>query len=142
MKTESFEALLKQQRLRPVPPAWREEILKGACPPVAAGAGRPGRGSFASWFQEWLWPNPPAWGALAACWVAIVALDRAAAPGEQELARARQDLRVAVAASALHGPASLEAVLAGWEPLPTQVPPRPRSPGVGRVEIESNSMLA
>ncbi len=140
MKTDGFEELLMRQTLRPAPPGWRDDILRAARPPVAATAGRAAGRTFAGWLREWLWPSPVAWGALAACWVAIMALDRAAAPGAQELARARQDLRVAVAASALHGPATIQAVLAEWEPHPAARPPRRRAPGVGRVEIEWNSL--
>ncbi len=49
----------------PEPPAaWRREILAAAEPAKRR-----------HWFLGLLWPHPYAWGALAACWGLIVALN-------------------------------------------------------------------
>ena len=42
--------------------------------PVTAGAGE----GYLRRLRDWLWPHPVAWGALAACWVLVVALNSAA----------------------------------------------------------------
>ncbi len=63
-----FEKRIAETPLRPVPPEWRGEIL--------AAAQTPDRHS--RWIASvyaLLWPHPYAWGALAACWVAIAALN-------------------------------------------------------------------
>lgn len=59
---DRFEEQLQRQPFRRVPAAWRREILNAAPAP--------------SW-REWLWPSPVAWGAVAAAWVLIVALQLA-----------------------------------------------------------------
>lgn len=58
MKPDSLEAELHRQPFRPLPPAWREEILAAAAPAAAPG------------WRDYLWPHPRAWAALAAAWVA------------------------------------------------------------------------
>lgn len=55
-----FEESLRSLRHRPLPPAWRREILAACEKPVAA-----------RW-RDWLWPSPIAWGALAAIWVGLI----------------------------------------------------------------------
>jgi hypothetical protein len=72
MKPDEFETELEKQNLRPVPPAWRAEILE------AAHAARPSRPCndvrLPAWWRDWLWPCPQAWGALAAVWLIIFVL--------------------------------------------------------------------
>lgn len=61
-----FERQLADTPLRDIPPSWRTRLL----PP-------PRRPSFA-WLPFWrrlLWPHPLAWGALATCWIIIMALN-------------------------------------------------------------------
>jgi hypothetical protein len=93
-----LEQFLKSQPLRAVPPEWRAEIL------TAATAKAPGKKSRSVW-QAWLWPSPYAWGALAAAWLVILALNAAGqrqarrdappgpAPSEQEIIAALTGLR-------------------------------------------------
>ena len=64
---DRFEEKLQRQQFRQVPASWRREIL-------AAGT-KPEHGA-ARW-REWLWPSPVAWGAVAAAWLLIVALQLA-----------------------------------------------------------------
>jgi hypothetical protein len=75
---DQFEKRLKGQALRPVPPSWREEILSEAR--AAAGSDRREQRERSFWFlasvrsifASWLWPNPRAWGGLAAVWLALL----------------------------------------------------------------------
>lgn len=119
MNTDDFEQHLRRQPLRPVPPDWREEILRvaRANAPVADGDGEaveppgptasrvatsrpPGHSlvfALGCRLRDWLWPNPVAWGALAVCWVAIVTLNVAALPSSAERAEARVSGRIAAA---------------------------------------------
>jgi hypothetical protein len=61
-----FERKLRETPFRAPPPAWRAEILAAQSASEA-----PRRG-----WREHLWPPLPAWGALAAVWLFILALDR------------------------------------------------------------------
>jgi hypothetical protein len=65
-----FENTLKQQPIRSVPAGWRRDILN-----AAEEAARP------RW-QEWLWPAPAAWVAVAACWLIVFGLQLAARPSD------------------------------------------------------------
>ena len=76
MNGDKFEQYLKRQLMRPVPGAWRQEILKvagGACPVPSAG-GEGGMG----WWREWLSFTRVAWSGVAVAWVAILTLNWAA----------------------------------------------------------------
>lgn len=82
MNTDDFEQHLRRQPLRPVPPAWRDEILATArqsdrqavgMPPAAAGGP-----SWTAVLRDWLWPHPAAWAGLAAGWVLVAALNTVA----------------------------------------------------------------
>ncbi|MEY2407551.1 MAG: hypothetical protein QOF48_221 [Verrucomicrobiota bacterium] len=73
MKPDEFEQQLRSQPVRPVPPAWRAEILT-----VARALTRPGSDAgadsivrMASW-RAWFWPCPQAWAALAAVWLILI----------------------------------------------------------------------
>jgi len=71
MNFDEFENKLRGQPRREIPREWRREILGPLRPPRTAPAG---------WWRQLLWPHPAAWASLAAAWVAIVALNRAATP--------------------------------------------------------------
>ena len=74
MKTDDFEERLRRQSIRPIPHEWRGEILDAA---------RRVRGhqpsifnlQLASWWRDWLWPNPQAWAGLAAVWMVVLLLN-------------------------------------------------------------------
>jgi hypothetical protein len=67
---DDFEAHLKRQPLRSMPPEWRREIL------AAARVQQAGAGPHPLWeaLREWLWPAPPAWAGLAAAWMLVLLL--------------------------------------------------------------------
>jgi len=76
MKTDDFEEQLRQQPFRKVPAEWRQEILGRAqqaaerCSPAEVQEVRECRAALSFW-REWLWPSPKAWGALACIWVLL-----------------------------------------------------------------------
>lgn len=75
---EPFEHRLQRQPLRPVPSAWRAEILSAA--ERAAGSSHVSRLTpHASCWRELFWPHPQAWAALAVVWVVILAVNLTAA---------------------------------------------------------------
>lgn len=69
-----FEKKLAQQPMRELPAEWRKEILSTASRPLPAEDR-----SFFTMIQEavrsLVWPNPRAWSALAAVWLAILAVN-------------------------------------------------------------------
>ncbi len=86
---DSFETRLRQQPQRQIPASWRREILAAARPP---GKSRP------SLFARLIWPNPYAWGALAAAWLlmlgmSFVSRDTSALPTSREIAKPSPQLR-------------------------------------------------
>ncbi len=73
MKADDFEQKLQRQELKPVPAAWREEILsaaRAAAPRPSTLISRP-----ALWWRDLLWPCPQAWAGLAAAWLVVLALN-------------------------------------------------------------------
>ena len=74
---DHFEKRLQRQAFRPVPAAWREEVLSAAraaaapaAPPLFAR-----RRPFAAphgRLVSWLWPHPAAWVGLAALWLLVL----------------------------------------------------------------------
>jgi len=120
MNTDEFEEHLRGQPIQGPPPGWRREILAAAGESSRhAGIGRPGP-SLTAWLRNWLWPHPVAWGALAGCWLAILALNRSAAPSPAESASARTG---AVFASLIMLGAGPDVSVA-QEPEPFQPPSR------------------
>jgi hypothetical protein len=74
MNTDDFEKQLQRQPMRPIPSAWREEILVSAHRvqdnQLSTLSPRP-----LSWWRDLLWPCPQAWAGLAAVWMLILALN-------------------------------------------------------------------
>ena len=74
MNPDDFEKRLEHQRLRPIPGAWRGEILDAARRArdhqLSTITSQPSCG-----WREFLWPCPQAWAGLAAVWVLIVVLN-------------------------------------------------------------------
>jgi hypothetical protein len=70
-RNDPFEQRLQRQPLRPVPSAWREEILSAA--ERAAGSSHTSRLTpHSSWWCELFWPHPKAWAALAGVWLVML----------------------------------------------------------------------
>ena len=67
-RDESFERRLQTQPLKPVPSAWRGEIL-AAAQSAAASRSASQLAQSVPWWRELFWPHPTAWAALAAVWL-------------------------------------------------------------------------
>jgi hypothetical protein len=83
-----FEKRIAETPPRRVPAAWRDDILAAARAGLAPEIIRLTPAA-RLWWLEWLWPNPVAWGTLAAAWVVIFALHAATpAPSGSQTASA------------------------------------------------------
>lgn len=79
---DDFEQRLREQKLRRIPPEWRQEILQAA---HASARTRPSTlDSRLSWLSilnhqlsALLWPHPRAWAGLAAVWLVAFTLNLA-----------------------------------------------------------------
>ena len=80
-----FEKKIERQKVRPLPAAWREEILR------TAQAAVPARVSWLSTIHHQLstllWPYPKAWAGLAAVWLAILTMEFSARDQSTTLAQ-------------------------------------------------------
>ncbi len=110
MNPDDFEQHLRRQPLNAPPAHWRDEILGAALEFPARGRGLTTGPSLVKSLRDWLWPRPLAWGALGAAWIAIFALNSAAAPNPAELAQARAGARVAAGLAVLDMSQALELV--------------------------------
>ncbi len=125
MNPDDFEKRLEHQRLRPIPGAWRGEILD------AARRARDHQPSTfnpqpASWWRELLWPCPRAWAGLAAVWVLILALNSVT----REPAPAAQSPNAPRAPEVLMALRDHRRLLAELIESPMEVePPKPSVPG-------------
>ncbi|HWX22244.1 MAG TPA: hypothetical protein VN578_20270 [Candidatus Binatia bacterium] len=77
---DQFERRLQRLPQRPVPHAWRDEILSatraGEVPRPARVAPRPSLLSNIRYqLSTLLWPHPKAWGGLAALWLLVLGLN-------------------------------------------------------------------
>jgi hypothetical protein len=72
-RDEQFEKRLQRQPVKPIPSAWRSEILEAAQAAVPSHASRITH--HVPWWRELFWPCPQAWAALAAAWLLIVGLN-------------------------------------------------------------------
>lgn len=82
MNSNEFESRLEQIPLQPPPRGWRKQILGAACAGAVAGIRRETQSvhrltlvaAGQRWLHEWLWPHPVVWGAMAAIWLAVGAV--------------------------------------------------------------------
>jgi hypothetical protein len=74
MNPEDFEKQLERQPLRPVPGAWRTDILKAA---HAASPAPSFLSTLNTQLSALLWPCPQAWAGLAAVWLVILVVNYA-----------------------------------------------------------------
>jgi len=87
---DQFENRLQGLPQRPIPEAWRRQILDAAREPKSRRSiTRPALLSkFDSLMARWLWPHPKAWAGLAAVWLLVLGSNFAARePARPELAR-------------------------------------------------------
>lgn len=139
MKPDPFEQQLAQQSLRPIPPEWRHDILTRAVSGLEPrDSDLAPAVSTRQRLKDWLWPHPVAWAGLAACWLAILTLNRLAAPSAAELAQVQAGARIAEAVfAASRSPQALE-VTTPLLPRPAMERPR-RGPGdQGRIDGSSD----
>jgi hypothetical protein len=71
MNCDDFENRLRQQRFRPLPGEWREQVLRAT---RAQTEPRPAAAHWRDVVREWFWPHPVAWAGLAATWVLLAVL--------------------------------------------------------------------
>src|SRR3954469_5093504 len=91
MNSNDFENELKSRAFRKVPEHWREQILAGANQRAEPEeTPRP-------WWRELFWPNPTAWGTLAAAWVLILCFRFAAADTSSQKSAAPDYAKLKVA---------------------------------------------
>lgn len=87
-RDEEFEDRLAQVRPRPVPAAWREEILSAARAAAPRQVSTTDHPSLRAALVRLLWPHPTAWAGLSAAWVLILVLTLAGHdPAPTEVAR-------------------------------------------------------
>jgi len=125
MNPDDFEKRLEHQRLRPIPGAWRGEILDAARRArdhqLSTITPQPTCG-----WREFLWPCPQAWAGLAAVWVLILLLNSVT----REPARAAQSPNSPRAPEVLMALRDHRRLLAELIESPTEVePPKPSVPG-------------
>jgi plasmid stabilization system protein ParE len=87
MKTDDFEKQLQEQPMRQVPGHWRGEILQAARRAENPEAARAERRTLPAWLHQLLWPNPVAWGALAAVWVVVLFLNASSRGTDVQIAK-------------------------------------------------------
>ncbi|MDB6068232.1 MAG: hypothetical protein JWR26_4440 [Pedosphaera sp.] len=75
MNPDDFEPELQRRPIRPVPAAWRAEILAQAHEAAAATNSVPRAMQQSFSWRELFWPVPQAWAALAAIWIVILAVN-------------------------------------------------------------------
>ena len=120
MKPDDFESQLQRQTLKPLPAAWRAEILQAA-QQAAARPSHPATG-----WSAWIWPCPQAWAGLAAVWLVILTLNLAAGwKPFRGLAREPADRMELNWLALLEQQRRLTQLLDPSAPLPIAAPPQP-----------------
>ena len=124
MNSDDFEKRLEGQIMRPIPGAWRREILRATQVPA------PARDRFFTTLYHrlstLLWPCPQAWAGLAAIWLVILTMNFATREPETKMAKAPLPSLEAVAAMKEQRRLYLE--LAELHPKETAQPAKPSAP--------------
>ena len=129
MNTDDFEKGIQRQEWRQAPAEWRQQILgaarEAAIPqPVARLPRRSLLSALNHRLASIFWPSPKAWGALAAAWLVIIAIDFSVRdqPGSvaQDEVRPSPEVRVA-----LEQQKRWLAELIGWPASPDAESPKP-----------------
>lgn len=131
MKNDDFEKQLQKQTLRPVPEHWRNQILQQAREgksqdPAREKAERPQRERALPWWHQLLWPCPQAWGALAAVWVVVFALNFNSGENKPQMATVAAPSREVL--MALKQQRQLRAELLSASDVPVAEPPKWSAP--------------
>ncbi|MCX8157866.1 MAG: hypothetical protein N3J91_15740 [Verrucomicrobiae bacterium] len=129
MQQDCFEERLRSQPWRPLPRAWRKEILDTA---LASAQPQAGSRRWRLMLEYLLWPGPRAWAAVAALWIVALAGNLVqhaytpVSPPALSLGENRQHETLP----------QRQRILAEWlnqneaEPVPpSQLPPSPRGEG-------------
>ena len=78
MSNNDFEKRLQRQAFQKIPAGWRAEILRAAAEPPRVSENRASGsplGLLSTLWRELVWRSRLAWGAVAAAWVVIVAVN-------------------------------------------------------------------
>jgi hypothetical protein len=113
---DEFEKHLSRQSFRPIPPEWRQDILRTANAQSSEAAPKP-------WWHEWLWPCPRAWGGLAAAWALVFVL-HAAAPSESQKTASAKPMTWQTFALLQHQMEMIALAPDSMPPQPVALPPR------------------
>ena len=136
---EQFENRLRRQPLRPIPPAWRGEILTASAarqPAAAARRGDEGAPALVAGWRLLFARMPLAWAALAALWVGMIGVNLTMpGPMISVAMEAPASARVSVLASwdspladfDVASDSTLPRPKASPNSAPSDVPSRPRS---------------
>lgn len=126
MNIDDFEKQLQEQPMRQVPEHWRNEILRVAQNVERRGS-RVESQTEKSWIYQLFWPNPQAWGALAAIWVVVFALNFADADPEAKVAASPAPSRETLVALKQQRQLRAELLSAASE-VPVAEPPKLSAP--------------
>ena len=132
---EQLEKRLQHQPLRPVPPAWRDEILSAARGvETSRHASQVARHNYLTaliqQLSTLLWPHPRAWAGLAAVWVVICAMNFTGSNDTASTTARRVTLPSPQMREMLREQEQLLAELVGESPVADRLksaPPRPHS---------------
>jgi hypothetical protein len=135
MKTDDFEKQLQEQPMRQVPGHWRGQILQAArrgekheslLSPALSSRGGEGE---EAWWRQLLWPNPVAWGALAAVWVVVLFLNASSSSADVQVAKVPNEPREVM--MAVKQQLKFRAELMSANDVPVAEPPKMSAPQSG-----------
>ncbi len=124
MNSNDFENELKSRAFRKIPDHWREQILANARENAEVEGSPRSSGAALPWWRELFWPNPVAWGTLAAAWLVILCFRFAAVDTSSQMSAAPDYAKLKVA---IEQKRELYAELTETASQPPSEPPKPRS---------------